>query len=557
MIARLGLYTRTLRHLRGQQVLYQFLNRFWRLTERGSVLRIPAVSRSTTAITAFGRQIEANWLTVSPPDKAVSYQDDTFTFLNQSHSFGEKIDWNWARNGKLWTYNLTYFDFLNQPGMTANTGLRLIRAFIAATPTLRDGLEPYPTSLRLMNWIRFLSYHRIYDANIDVHLLAQMTRLRQRLEFHLAGNHLLENAFALTYVTHYFRLKSEFKQATNLLRAQLGEQVLADGGHDERSPMYHQILLDRLLDVLLALESDTWPADSLLTAFLTDMARRMLTWLDAITFADGSVPMVNDAAVGIAPSTVQLRQKAAQLPMPIQVESETRLGQRYLSASPDQSDSGYRRLESERFTVLADVGLVGPDHQPGHAHADTLSFLLYADGKPVLVDTGTSTYEIGSRRTWERSTAAHNTLTINDLDSSEVWGGFRVGRRARVSVLTNTPNQLTARHDGYRRLGIWHQRSWKLNPDQLTITDQLLTKNRQPITTAQATARFYVHPDLPVSISGQTAFIGSLRCTFSGDLSGPISTTTCELAEGFNRVRSSTYIIVSFRNSLITTFQFV
>ena len=57
---------------------------------------------------------------------------------------------------------------------------------------------------------------------------------------------------------------------------------------------------------------------------------------------------------------------------------------------------------------------------------------MHVDGEPLLIDTGTSTYAAGAVRDRERSTAAHNTLEVDGRDSTEVWGAFRAGRRARV-----------------------------------------------------------------------------------------------------------------------------
>src|SRR6185295_1096925 len=98
---------------------------------------------------------------------------------------------------------------------------------------------------------------------------------------------------------------------------------------------------------------------------------------------------------------------------------------------------------------------VGPSYQPGHAHADTLSFELSLHGRRVLVNSGTSEYGTGPERQRQRSTAAHNTVVIDGQDSSEVWGGFRVARRAHCQWLatSRTPApSIEAVHDGYLRL---------------------------------------------------------------------------------------------------------
>ncbi|HEB62595.1 MAG TPA: heparinase, partial [Bacteroidetes bacterium] len=101
-------------------------------------------------------------------------------------------------NGKLWTYNLNYFEYLNQENISKGEALDLIRDYIQNFDNIKDGLDPYPTSLRIMNWIKFIVSNNISDTKIDENLFAQVYILYHGLEYHLLGNHLLENAFALT-----------------------------------------------------------------------------------------------------------------------------------------------------------------------------------------------------------------------------------------------------------------------------------------------------------------------------------------------------------------------
>jgi uncharacterized heparinase superfamily protein len=89
--------------------------------------------------------------------------------------------------------------------------------------------------------------------------------------------------------------------------------------------------------------------------------------------------------------------------------------------------SGYVALDwPEAGKALLDLAPVGPDYQPGHAHADTLSFELSLFGQRVFVNSGTSQYGVDDERDRQRCTAAHNTLEIDGKSSSEVWAGFRV-----------------------------------------------------------------------------------------------------------------------------------
>ena len=530
-MSRIGLFRRTVRHLTARQLACQVLNRL-----RSPVrLRLPDVAPIS------------HHLTVSEANKPASWSSGTFTLLNRSVNM-EIIDWNYADHGKLWTYNLNYFDFLNQQSdglggaIESQTGLTLIRDFIAQTNSLNDGLKPYPTSLRITNWMQFLSRNQIQDDAINRHLYAQAGLLRWRLEYHLAGNHLLENGFALLTAALYFRHNAWFRRGAKLVRTELLTQILADGGHNERSPMYHQILLDRLLDVLLALKHDTWHNDPTLISFLAEKATRMLGWLNVITFRNGDVPMMNDAAFYIAPSTAQLRAKAVRVGL---------TASRSVS-SPTTEATGYRKFAFPRYELVADVGAVGPGHQPGHAHADTFSFVLYVDNQPLLVDSSTSTYEIGTRRTWERSTAAHNTVDVMGVNSSEVWAGFRVGRRARTTVLADREATLTARHDGYRHLGLVHERTWLVDSGHIQITDHLTGTETAATKNYVGVARLHFHPDVPVSLVGVSINAGAVRITFASVPAPELRLIAYDMADGFNRLRPATCVEITFTNYLKT-----
>ncbi|AKD58684.1 heparinase [Spirosoma radiotolerans] len=528
-----GLIWRTVRYLTVRQLVFQVLTR---LRSRPR-LRLPR-----TAPAAY-------FLKVPDAEKPISWQTGTFLFLNQSYSPGSQpINWNYRHAGamdygKLWTYNLNYFDFLNQPGMSPVSGVRLIHDFIRQSDALQDGLEAYPTSLRIINWVEFLSRNRIQQAMIDRHLFAQVTLLRHRLEYAIGGNHLLENGYALLLGALYFRHQRWFRLGARLVRSEMNRQILTDGGHDERSPMYHQLLLDRLLTVLLALQHDTWHKDAMLVHDLSDKACQMLRWLTVVTFRNGDIPLVNDSVLGVAPTTAQLLAKAERV-----------LGNRFgltRAMVTRLQDSGYRMFRTDRYELFADVGPVGPDHQPGHAHADTLSFVLHVDNLPLVVDKGVSTYQIGPRRDRERSTAAHNTVCIDSVNSSEVWSGFRVGLRARVIVLTDTPTKLTARHDGYRRLGVIHERTWAVEPNRLLLTDRLIGiwnhKNRV------GTARFYLHPDVRVQLSDDRILVGPLQLSVSSETQPVVSVINYGFAEGFNRLRTGQCLEVLFTDYLDTT----
>src|SRR5699024_2571827 len=168
-------------------------------------------------------------------------------------------------------------------------------------------------------------------------------------------------------------------------------------------------------------------------------------------------PCVNDAASGIAPTTSDLFRWAEQLNLSV----------------PDipPGTSGFRMFREKRYEMLCDVGQITPAYQPGHAHAGHLQFLLHVDEKPVFVDTGISTYEKNERRQTERSTSSHNTVVVGHENSSEVWSGFRVARRAKITILQDDVSCLEAEHDGYKKQGVIHRRLFHAEKEEIRILD--------------------------------------------------------------------------------------
>ncbi len=406
-----------------------------------------------------------------------SLNDRTFVFLNLSHTFENGVDWNFSKFGKLWTYNLTYFDYLQQEQIAKEDKLFLINDFIIHTDTHKDALEPFPISLRGINWVKFLSMHSIKEKSIDDSLYAQYNILMDTLEYHLLGNHLLENGFSLLFGAYYFQDERLYSKAKEILTDELTEQILDDGSHFELSPMYHQIMLFRLLDCINLVKNNNYKNCELLS-FLETKAKVMWGWLKVVTFSDGSIPLFNDSAKSIAPTTEQLNRYAIEL--------------KINSTMTELGASGYRKYQNSYYEAVVDVGHIGPDYIPGHAHADTFGFELYLDGKPFIVDSGLSTYETNTKRTEERSTAAHNTVEVDGLNQSEVWDGFRVANRAYVTILHENDNIIKAVHDGYKkRLNTLHEREFIFENDSIRIIDKIISDNEH-----KAFSRIHFHPNI-------------------------------------------------------------
>jgi uncharacterized heparinase superfamily protein len=396
---------------------------------------------------------------------------DQFRFLNQERRIQS---WNDPGIPKLWLYNLHYFE---RP--TAD----LIRKWIAENPVgAGNGWEPYPLSLRICNWIKWSLAGNPLEPSALESLALQVRFLAETVEYHLLGNHLLANAKALVFAGAIFEGGAAgewLSSGLRILASQMPEQVLDDGGHFERSPMYHSLILEDVLDLINL--HRTWPD---LLPDWSDVARRMLGWLQNMTHPDGRIAFFNDSAFGVAPEVMTLIDYAERL-----------------AIRPDRlplGDSGYIRLENGRAVVLFDAAPIGPDYQPGHAHADTLSFELSVGGHRSVVNSGISTYEKSADREIQRSTESHNTVRIDGQNSSEVWSAFRVARRARpVDVSTDGCALAQASHTGYLRLQdpVLHTRELELRSDALVISDVVNARGKHYVE-----IYFHLHPDADVSI---------------------------------------------------------
>lgn len=443
---------------------------------------------------------------------------DTFRFLAVEGSLTE-LDWDGPKRDKLWRYNQHYFDDLNSQDSAARTEWHrtLLLDWVARNPPgIGTGWEPYPTSRRIVNWIGWSMAGHTLPIECRQSLAVQARWLSQRLEFHLLGNHLLANAKALVYAGLFFEggeAAGWLETGLRILGREVPEQILADGGHFELSTMYHALVLEDLLDLcnLCTVFSDALDESGYQQwMHWQTQVTRMIEWLCTMCHPDHEISFFNDAAFGIAPSPAELLEYTRRV-LPTTASSV-----KMTQANPGcvrLEDSGYVRLALGDAVVLIDLAHVGPVYLPAHAHADTLSFEMSLGAKRVLVNSGTSCYGHGPERLRERGTAAHNTVVVNGEDSSEVWNGFRVARRARPFDVRLNSNDgrvfVEGAHDGYRRLvgRPTHRRKWLLGDGILEVIDTV----EGPF--IEAVSRFHLHPDVQIERQemGAVLLCGELR----------------------------------------------
>ena len=359
-------------------------------------------------------------------------------------------------------------------------------------------MESYPTSLRIVNWIKWSLGGNQLSASALQSLFIQLRWLNKRLEYHLLGNHLFSNAKALVFGGLFFEGKEVdgwLKKGFSILNRQIPQQILDDGCHFELSTMYHALAFEDLLDLINATKCFPDRLSEEQNKKISSwhgVAGKMQFWLDTMCHPDGEISFFNDSAFDVAPKKSELDAYANRV-LPTKIKNS-----RYINVY--HVDSGYVKIIKNKSVAFLDVAKVGPDYLPGHAHADTLSFEWSINKQRVIVNSGTSCYAVSRERLRQRGTAAHNTVVVDGRNSSQVWGGFRVARRAypvELQVLQSEHSKATevhCVHDGYCRLigKPKHSRKWMMDEESFLIEDYVSE------TTKDAEARFHFHPDVQV-----------------------------------------------------------
>ncbi|MDH3740629.1 MAG: heparinase II/III family protein [Hyphomicrobiales bacterium] len=462
MNAGIARYVRTIRHLKPVQIY-------------GRVQHHIARPRIVHGAAPALRLRPENW--TAPIERGgVLTGPAAIRLLNHDGEVAKASHWNDPKQEKLWLYNLHYFDDLKaaRNEVRQDWQSQLVTRWIAENPIGEgNGWEPYPLSLRIVNWLKWMLGGVEPRAEWVGSLAAQARFLSRRIERHLLGNHLLANAKALVFAGVCFcgdEADGWLRTGLDIYGRELDEQVLGDGGHFERSPMYHAIVLEDLLDVVNLLRAHDRAGEPVIKDVSSAIAR-MLKWLDVMVHPDGEIAFFNDAAIGVAAAPCAIRDYASRLEFAVAPGRRERM--------MPLAESGYMRIQTGPACAFLDVAPVGPDYLPGHAHADTLSFELSIGGQRVIVNGGTSLYGDCRQRHLERSTAAHSTVEVDGENSSEVWGSFRVGRRARVLDVRvrdeGTGLSLRAAHNGYSHLAgkPVHRRTWTIDETGLTVADQI------------------------------------------------------------------------------------
>lgn len=475
----------------------------------------------------------------------------SFRLLNREVALGFPVDWSPEGTTRLWRYNLHYFDYAldlallarwQRDPAPAETLGRLFHDWIEANPVGRGvGWHSYPLARRIVNWIQAVSLASpaaIFagtraEADWLGSLYQQARYLEDFLELDVLGNHLLANGKALLFAGLFFEGgngKRWYETGRRVLDRGLEEQILEDGGHEERSAMYHAIVLQDYLEAVAALRLNGKETP----AGWRERLLAMGDFLFGLRHPGGEIPLFQDAAFGIAQSPRDILATAARLLEAPGRWPDAEAGPYCALFAPDAAETatpgpaacavsgswpatGYFRLtaESPADCLLVDARPMGPSHLPAHGHCSLFSYELSVEGRRLIVDSGVEEYEGGPWRDFWRSTRAHNTVVVDKGEQTEIWASFRAGERTRLLeygwVQGPDSSLFAGRHSGFARRhpATPHRRIIAALPGGLWVVLDEIGGNGHPLVESFV----HLHPDAVCTVSGERADIdlGSIR----------------------------------------------
>ena len=439
-----------------------------------------------------------------------------FSLFNQIYDGKELSDEN-----PLKTYHLNYFDYIHN--FELQKGTELIDKWIKENKdTNHISWDPYPISLRVVNWIKFLSINHINNSEIYNSLYQQAFVLYRRREYHLLANHLFKNIVALLFLGFLFNNSKWINWALKELKKQLQEQLTIDNYHFEFSPTYHAIFTKDLLDIYNLLKNNGDGDPQKFVKELEIIIPNTLYWCEYFSENEQYLK-INDVNYEGCPTLVELAEYA-----------------KLFGISRDEKKGNnhhYPILENSNLILMMYCAEHQPSYNPAHSHDDLTSILLWCKKEPILIDTGNYCYDEAKERDYSRSTTAHNCFTVNSENQSEMWKAFRIGRRSKILQKNISENEISCSHNGYKRFGVNYSRTIKKIDSGFEIIDNFESKNNKSYK-----IYFHFHPETNLAKIENTLEINdTIRIEFQSNNWSMIETDY--YPEMFQKAKKKTVII--------------
>lgn len=384
-----------------------------------------------------------------------------------------------------------------------------------------SGLE---ISIRIISWlwaINWLSpgnyFNNQQGEKIRLSIYEQTKYIYKHLQKReFPNNHLIGEAVGLVIVGILFPAFKEAEEWKNnglkILEEQMVKQVFDEGMDKEQAFDYHRFVVDFYTLVLILCRKYNVPTSKTMWDKLEKMYEVLLYALRP----DRAYPMIGDDDNGRVIKLSEDISKFAVAALSTGAVLFKRGDMKWISGGFQEESfwllgmDGYKEFESlpsfppsktsyffsdaEQYIMRSgwgkgdlylyfDSGMQGLG-DAGHGHADALSFELFAYGNPLIIDSGTYSYNGSQKwRNYFRGTSAHNTIVIDGVDQAEPlkpYDQFGWAKKADGHSLNwyslNNFDFASGYHDGYQRLQepVIHQRDVLfVKPEYWIVSDFL------------------------------------------------------------------------------------
>jgi uncharacterized heparinase superfamily protein len=458
-------YLATLKYLKISQIYYLL---FFRLFKYLSILNIKLI------FFYFSINKNKNFSYI------LKYKNDFDLKIasNIKKTYKKKINWKLNKN-KLYLYNLHYLNFIFL--FSKKDSINIINSWIDNNKISYHSVawDIYPSSHRLINLIKWSYKNNYYSSKLSNTIYLHAKYILKNFEYHLGGNHLLTNFKSIIFAFSYFKDSFDLeiiKRIKKKFLEELNYQILKDGGHFENSPMYHNQIIFDLLDIIQINE-----LDKVQNKYLINIIHKMLHWSETVSH-NGEVAYFNDSCINIQPNYRDLLKYVKKLKIKKQSKRNSKKSLYHFK------NSGFIIFKNNQYKLIFRSGGISSNSIPAHQHANSLSFEISNKKGKIFTNSGVSTYNNNHTRHYERGTMSQNTISINKLNSMDVWKSFRVGSRpnviSKITLVNNKEAIFFAEHNGFfqcKRDNILHKRKIHCTQNNIKIQDFVNGNNKAKI----------------------------------------------------------------------------
>jgi len=410
------------------------------LTRAKEELLLYFQNRTNRVFNRFEKEYHSNL------ERANQNVKNIFRFKALFYDFGDKIDWTKKHKDKEWQFTLNKMKwFENLIGVYQKTkNEKFVKAWMKQIESwMKIGDPGYPrtidTGRRFENWVKshWMFISKLKSPLVTPEFNAKMlVSMAQQAEFLYNPDNWrrysnwgsFENSGFSKFVIMFpeFKLNSMWlREIYFRMRFQLNESFHNDGMHIEVSPSYHAHELEVWYDFLKLAQmnevENPWHSEIPLKP-VSDIFKLSSEALMHFYKPTGVMPQVGDTDEVDERDFLVKSGEFWNWPELIYVATDGKEGKKPQKKSIAFPDGGYYIMRSgwgdknlpfeEELYLLFDCGT----NYPWHAHYDMLNIVSTAYGYDLLKDAGRFTYNQGEEREYFKSTAAHNTIVIDQQD---------------------------------------------------------------------------------------------------------------------------------------------